>query len=187
MDSIEYFNKDLKGQSGGILILDDIDNNKILVLGKSNVPKRMNQYESFGGKVEKTDITSLHTAIREFVEEFFNIKISTENINMLALHLRQNKIILKQKQFYGMAYLINLNGLNEIFQKLCIINESLSRYNINNKFDLTNYINERTIMGISNEGLNEIQSIHIVKLDDIKENKIKLKWYTNKIISKMIK
>ena len=95
MDSIEHFNKDLKGQSGGILILDDIDNNKILVLGKSNVPKRMNQYESFGGKVEKTDITSLHTAIREFVEEFFNIKISTENINMLALHLRQNKIILK--------------------------------------------------------------------------------------------
>jgi hypothetical protein len=35
--------------------------------------------------------------------------------------------------------------------------------------------------------MNEIVSIHIVDLDDIKNNKINIRWYTNKVISKMLK
>jgi hypothetical protein len=187
MESIDYFYKDLKDQPGGILIVDTINNMNIIVLGKSNVPKRMKEYESFGGKVEKVDISSLHTAVREFIEEFFNIKTNIESINTIAYKIREKELILKQYEFFGMAYLINLNGLNEIFQMLCESYNSLSKYNINNKFDLENYINDRVITESPNKGLNEIKSLHIINLEDIKEKKIKLRWYTNKIISKMLK
>ena len=187
MESIDYFYKDLKDQPGGILIVDTINDMNIIVLGKSNVPKRMKEYESFGGKVEKVDISSLHTAVREFIEEFFNIRINIESVNMIAYNIREKGLILKQYEFFGMAYLINLNGLNEIFQILCELDSSFNKYNINNKFDLENYINERVITDSPNKGLNEIKSLHIINLEDIKEKKIKLRWYTNKIISKMLK
>jgi hypothetical protein len=49
------------------------------------------------------------------------------------------------------------------------------------------YIEERKIDDIPSDGLNEIESIHIVDLDDIKNNKINIRWYTNKVISKMLK
>lgn len=182
---------DKENLSGGILIVDTINNEMIILLGKSNVPKRVGQYESFGGKKEDFDLTSLHTAIRELIEEFFNLKVHTSVINTLALKLREKKLILKQKEFFGMSYMINLNGLNEIYQTIisyesdeCML---LMKYNNNNMFDYTEYISERIITDVSNDGLNEIASIHILKVSDIKNKMYKLRWYTDKIISKMIK
>ena len=118
MDSPSNFVKDLKDKAGGILIVDKIGNNQVILLGKSNIAKRNGSYESFGGKYEKEDISSLHTAIRELIEEFFNLKINTNYINELAYSIRNTNLILKQYEFNGMSYLINLEGLNFIFQKL---------------------------------------------------------------------
>jgi len=184
-----FFIKDAKGVSGGILIVDIIDNKNIILLGKPNIKKREHEYESFGGKKEDYDITSLHTAIREFIEEFFNIKLSTNDINMLAIYIRQQNLIVKQHDFYGISYMINFNGLNQIYQKICDIQKdsNLYKYNINNNFDVNKYIDERIITEIPVDGLNEIKSIHLFNIEDIKMNKIKLRWYTKKIISKMIK
>lgn len=182
------FKNDMKGVSGGILIVDTIDNNNIIILGKPNITKREDEYESFGGKKEEADITSLHTAIREFIEEFFNMRISTDHINTLATYVRTEKIIVKQREFYGMSYMINMSGLNKIFQKLCNILEAsdLIKYNVNNKFDLNKYIDERKVDTCVGDGLNEIKSIHIFNIADIKDQKIKLRWYTKKIIAKMV-
>jgi len=178
---------DKQNLSGGILIVDNIDNIPIILLGKSNIPKRIGQYESFGGKVEAEDITSLHTAIRELIEEFFNVKVPTDIINMIAIKIREKKLILKQKEFFGMSYMINFKGLNEIYINITECDNMLNKYNNDNNFDVIKYINERVITEKSDNGLNEIQSIEIIKISDIKENKIKLRWYTDKIISKMIK
>jgi hypothetical protein len=83
--------------------------------------------------------------------------------------------------------------LNKIFQKLCSILESqdasnniLSKYNYNNSFDLNKYIDERTVDVCIGDGMNEIKSIHIFNIADIKDQKIKLRWYTKKIIAKMV-
>ena len=96
---------------------------------------------------------------------------------------------MKRYEYYGISYLINIDGLNKIFQKVCTINTSLNDYNDIEKsyFNYMKYIEERIIEEEPSDGLNEIESIHIVELDDIKNNKINIRWYTNKVIGKMLK
>jgi len=183
----DYFKYDLKGQSGGVLITDIIDDEQFVILGKSNIPKRADCFEGFGGKVEKCDISSLHTALRELIEEFFNLKIPLENINEIANIIRKNKMIDRQYNFYGMSYVINFKTLNYIFLYLCEIENSLQVYNMNNIFDMQTYIENRIINDKADGGLNEIQSLHLFKLSDIKEKKIKLRWFTDKIINKLFR
>lgn len=184
-------NNNLKKQAGGILIVDTINDVKVILLGRSNKSKRFGTYESFGGKAEDSDITSLHTAIREFVEEFFNYKVSTKLINEIVCEIIKSKIIIKSKELYGMSYLINFSGLNFIFQFLLSEIPFLEKYNVDNFFDYKTYISERTINNISEEnkiipqkydGLNEIEKIELFNLSDIKNNKVSLRWFTNKII-----
>jgi hypothetical protein len=176
------FKSDIKYKSGGIIISD----NNTIILGKSNILKREDTYESFGGRVEINDISSLHTALREFVEEFFNNKLSLDQLNMMAIKVKTNNIILKQCYYFGMTYLINFNGLNQIFIYLCEYIEELKKYNKNDMFDLNLYIMERIILDQPKDGMNEIKSLHIFTLDDIKNKKVKLRWFTDKIISKLL-
>jgi hypothetical protein len=186
MELIDIFSNDLQGLSGGILICDKINGDRVILLGKSNVPKRADTYESFGGKTEKQDLTSLHTAIREFVEEFFNYKISTDLVNKIALNIRKLKLIKKQCELYGMAYLINFGGLNFIFQFILSEISSLKKYNVSNAFNLIGYISDRIIIEKPINGLNEIEKIEIFKLADILDKKVNLRLYTNKIIRMML-
>lgn len=176
------FSKDIKNIAGGFIITDYINNQQVLLLGKTNTLNKFIQYEGFGGKSDKQDLTSLHTAIRELIEEFFNIKISIKKINKLALFFRINKLIIKQYHMNGMCYVINFDGLNYIFQKIKKYNV-LNNYNINNYFDYESYINDRIITNKPNDGLNEITSLKIFTLTDIKKNKVNLRWFTKKIIN----
>lgn len=186
MDSVDNFPKDLKEKSGGFIIVDKIKQDKVILLGKSNISNRNSSYENFGGKYEKEDISSLHTAVRELIEEFFNLKIPYNNINQIAFNLRKNNLILKQYELNGMSYLINFEGLNFIFQQILICNQNLIKYNINNNFDYINYINERIVTDAASNGLNEIHKIELFNVKDVKENKINLRWYSNKIINLMV-
>jgi len=183
-----YYNESIN-KPGGVIISDIIDGKRIVLLGKSNIPNRKDTYESFGGKMEKTDISSLHTALRELVEEFFNTKVTTEFVNELYDDCKKGRYILKRYEYYGISYLINIDGLNKIFQKVCSINDSLNNYNDieTQYFDYHKYFRERIINDVPIDGLNEIESIHIIDLDDIKNNKINIRWYTNKVIGKMLK
>jgi hypothetical protein len=87
-----------------VIIVDEINNIKVILLGKSNKTKRHETYESFRGKTENDDITTLHTAVRELVEEFFNHKVSTKLINEIVHE------ITKSKELYGIIYLINFSS-----------------------------------------------------------------------------
>ena len=189
MDNVEsIFGKDLKGQSGSLLISDFIEGQKVIILGKSNVPKRANSFESFGGRYEKEDATTLHTAIRETIEEFFNLKPSNNKVNEIAEGLRTNKLIVRQYELHGMSYLINFAGLNFIFQKLINDYQELVPYNNKGKFNVTKYIEERQVPDKLDKGLGEIHSLRVFKVNDLKEKKvdIDIRWYTNKLISKML-
>jgi hypothetical protein len=175
-----------RGKAGGILIVDYIEKEKVILLGRSNIPKRENTYESFGGKYELTDLSSLHTAVREFIEEFFNIKISLNELNILIDKIVSSNIILKQACFYGVSYLLDFKGLNFIFQYLCLLNNGLQKYNIKNVFNLGRYIKERIITAKPYDGLNEISAIECFRISDIKHNRVNLRWFTKKIIDKMV-
>jgi hypothetical protein len=181
------FSNELVGKAGGILISDIINGDQVVFLGKSNIPKRANEYEGFGGKWEPQDISSLHTALREMIEEFFNLKTSTEFINQLAIQIVNSDIIIKRVELHGMSYLINLTGLDWIFARLVQVVPELAKYQTSdNKFNWALYIGERVVTAIASDGLNEIQSIHICKLSDIRKRKFDLRWFTSKIIYEMI-
>lgn len=186
MELDDVFKNDLKEQAGGILICHTINNEQVILLGKSNIPKRIGTWESFGGKTEKQDISSLHTAIRELVEEFFNYKISTKLINDIAYKIRNSNLIIKSKELHGMSYLIDFTGLNFIFQFLLKEIPALEKFNVDNFFDYKTYINERTINSKAKDGLNEIEKIELFKLSDIKDKNINLRWFTKKIIWLML-
>jgi len=186
MDSLDNFPKDLKEKSGGFIIVDKIEQDNVILLGKSNISNRNSSYENFGGRYEKEDICSLHTGVRELIEEFFNLKVPVNIINSIAYGLRNNDLILKNYELNGMAYLIDFKGLNFIFQNIVNCCQNLIKYNINQQFDYLTYIKERIITDKANNGLNEIHKIEMFKLQDVKENKVNLRWYTNKIINLML-
>jgi len=169
MDSLDYFSKDLKEKSGGFIIVDKIEGEDVILLGRSNISNKKTVYENFGGRYEKYDICSLHTGVRELIEEFFNLKAPIDVVNLIA-----------------MAYLINFEGLNFIFQNIVNYNENLIKYNIDLQFDYFTYINDRIITEKANNGLNEIHRIELFKVKDVKDNSVNLRWYTNKIINLMI-
>jgi len=186
MDSLDYFSKDLKEKSGGFIIVDKIEGEDVILLGRSNISNKKTVYENFGGRYEKYDICSLHTGVRELIEEFFNLKAPIDVVNLIALGLRTNNLIIKQYELNGMAYLINFEGLNFIFQNIVNYNENLIKYNIDLQFDYFTYINDRIITEKANNGLNEIHRIELFKVKDVKDNSVNLRWYTNKIINLMI-
>jgi hypothetical protein len=181
------FINELVGKAGGILISDIIDGEQIVFLGQSNIPKRSNEFEGFGGKWEPEDISSLHTALREMIEEFFNIKTNTDFINKLALDVINANIIIKRVELYGMSYLINLSGLDFIFINLTKFDNTLNKYKTSeDKFNYTHYIQERVVSDTPANGMNEIKSISICKLSDVKNKSYDLRWFTSKIIYEML-
>ena len=101
------------------------------------------------------------------IEEFFNLLTPQEFINELAIDIINLNLIIKRKQLYGMSYLINLNGLNFIFNKLIVINNDLTKYKTNNTFNYTLYFQDRIINDLPHNGLNEIKSLQVVKIKDI--------------------
>jgi hypothetical protein len=172
-----------KKLSGGVIICDIINNENIIVLGKSNILNEIDTFESFGGKAEKTDLSPLHTAIRELIEEFFNFKISDANINDIVIKLEKEKQIIKRFKHSGMIYLINFTGLNIISKLLSQYLIELNDYIIDGIFNINDYIINRIIDDKPINGLNEIKLIKIFNLNDVINNKINLRLYTKMIIN----
>ena len=129
----------------------------------------------------------MHTAIREFIEEFFNTRIPLDFLNSLCELIKKKNIIKKEISLYGgITYIINFNGLNYIFQELYKINNNLKLYNKNNNFNIKKYVKERIIKDNPKNGLNEIEYLYFFNINTILKKKIKLRFITDKIINLLI-
>ena len=163
-----------KKRSGGFIVSDGFT----ILLGRTN--KEGIIYECFGGGAEEQDLSSLHTAVRELIEELFNLKLSVEIINSLSDLLIMNKIIKDKLVFYGDSFLIDYKGLEFVFNYLA---KYITKYNKYIKpFNLNLFVQERIITDKPSKGLNEIISVHILYLADVINNKYPIRWYSNKVI-----
>jgi hypothetical protein len=159
------------------------NDNISIIMGKTN--NNLNTFENFGGHPQSSDISSFHTAIREFIEEFFNFLPSTDLVNHICNILITNSLIIAQIEFMGVSYLIDFSTLNIIFISIInfIPNSPLVIYLVNNKFDHVSFFSNRIITDKPSNGLNEIHSIHIIPINDILHNKYKLRKFSRKIIN----
>lgn len=174
-----------KNICGGIIITktNNINNNIEIILGKTN--NNLNTYENFGGHPSSSDISCFHTAIREFIEEFFNIIPTPNSVNNICNLLIDKSLIIAQIEFCGVSYLIDFSTIEVIFISLIndIPDSYLSKYFINNKFDYNSFLINRIITDKPSNGLNEIHSLHIIPITDIQHNKYKLRRFSKKIIN----
>ena len=174
-----------KNISGGIIITQTDNSNNIIniIMGKSN--NNLNTFENFGGHPSPSDSSCFHTAIREFIEEFFNFIPPISLIDSICNSLIDNSLVVAQIEFNGVSYLIDFSTVNLIFSIILqhIPDSPLSKYLINNQFDYKSYFTDRIITDKSFNGLNEIHSLHIIPINDVLKNKYKLRRFSKKIIN----
>ena len=91
----------IKNINAGLIIINKKKNNYYTLINNYN-----NIYKFIQGKNNINDKTSIHTAIRNFIYQVFNITISTNKINKIVNGLIKKKIIIKYIYIYTSYYYI---------------------------------------------------------------------------------
>ncbi len=177
----KWFETAPKELNAGLTIIKkikDLDEHIILVGG--NYINGTKRYEMFGGKYEPYDKTSLHTALREFTEELFNIKLPTEQIDKLVTYFIDNDCLINNLTLQtttSISFFASFKTLELIYN--FIINGTFV-YLI--PFDFAKFIEERNSYSncIKADGLCEIQFIGVIYLS--KAHMLPLRKFTQKLL-----
>lgn len=127
------------------------DGNLVLCGYQQN--KSINNISGFGGKKELTDKTYIETAIRETLEELFNIKPDKELINIINLNIIHKKLIVIDN-YYMLTYTFEdlelilqlLNKKNTISKLYDIFPLTISELIFNRKIDSNNEISHLCLL-----------------------------------------
>ena len=168
-------------RNSGVCIFDKVGKDYILLMG-SKVKNNNRIYEFFGGHYEKTDKTALHTATREILEEIFNIKIESENIDILVIEIInhgdiRNELTLENENG-GMTYFIGFESLEKVYNYI-----KYGKYKKIENFDIMKYVDNRYVNGDAKNGLNEISKLHFYYLKNA--NKLDVRPITKTILHHM--
>jgi len=158
-----------KQLNSGLTIIKKIKNDYIILLGGCNI-NGTKRYEMLGGRFETFDKTALHTGIREFIEELFNIKINLNKLDKLIEQLITNDHIihlLTIKTTTSISYFANFKTLELIYNFIFYDN-----YKIINSFNFAKFIQNRNsntnkINCLQENGLYEIDFISVVYLSKV--------------------
>ena len=157
------------GLNAGLTILKKIKNkNEYILLIGANNHNGKKKFELLGGKCDPTDKTALHTAIREFIEELFNIKLTIFKIDGLVKNLIVNNHIinnLTQLSNTSASYFANFKTLELIYNY--VFN---NKYEIVTLLDFSDFIvkrNKAFYTCIKSDGLCEIEFITVVYLSNV--------------------
>ena len=174
----------IKNINAGLVLFKNIKGYHYSIIG-SYLDKNNNKIYTFpGGTYDKNyDKTGLHTAIREFIEEVFNIKIADTKLNEIVNGVKEQKLlydiyIYKPNKF--ITFFGDFKILNFIYKS--IYNHKINLYSFlpfrNKK------IHEKII---PKDGLNEFLKIHLMKLEFLLKNTLKLRSISKYVLFKMIK
>jgi hypothetical protein len=171
----------VRNRNSGVVIFDKINKDYIVLMG-SKIKNNERVYEFFGGHYEKDDKAAIHTAIREMMEEIFNLKLEKANIDVLAHQMIQNGDIRNdltlENENGGITYFIGFQALEKVFNFI-----KYGKYKRVESFDLIQYMNNRIVHGKANNGLNEIKHLHLHYLKDA--NKLRVRPITKLILKHM--
>jgi hypothetical protein len=169
--------------NAGLTIIGKFKDRPVIIMGSNTTHKGLEKYELLGGQYDDADKTALHTAVREFTEEFFNKKYPQELINNICKNLIIHNKLLDLTIIFksSISYFINLKTFEQIYN---LINNNVWG---NIPLDLNKIIKKRNKLLINlkkpHNGLNEIETIHVVYLDKVLELNMRL--FTLTIINKL--
>ena len=173
----------IKNINAGLVLFEKINNEYYGLLG-SYFDKNNDVIYTFpgGGYLDSYDKTALHTAVREFIEEIFNIKVADTKLNEIVSMIRKEKLLSNiyiHKPDKFITYFGNFNILNFIYENI-----------YNHKINLYNFINFRNKKVnekiVPKDGLNEFNKIHVIKINYLLKDKIKIRIISKYILNKMI-
>ena len=156
--------------------------NDQLLLGYS---KTKNCFDIFGGKSEDYDVSPYHTAIREFIEEFFNFKPTIELVGKIVSESK----ILSINGFYNekskaMIFKINdyiFSNIINTLKKYSEIEELSYLCNIKSNLSVCT---ERPQPSLDpNDGLYSIEYVKLINFEELES--IKLRSFASHIIHKL--
>ena len=166
IDYNEWLKSAPKKLNAGLTIIKKIKNKQdyIILLG-GNYISESKKYEMFGGRYEDSDITALHTAIREFTAELFNIKLNLHKLNQLVENIVVNAHLinnLTNKSDTSVSYYANFKTLELIYNYVYY-----GQYKIVHQLDFAKFMekrNEQNTKCMKSNGLCEIDFIIVVYL-----------------------
>jgi len=166
IDYNEWVKNAPKKLNAGLTIIKKIKNKQdyIILLG-GNYTGETKKFEMLGGRYEHMDKTALHTGIREFIEELFNIKFDLQKIDKLVEQIVVNTHLidyLTHKSDTSVSYYADFKTLELIYNYVYY-----GQYKIVQPLDFAQFMEERN--GKQNKqtqsnGLYEIQFISVVYL-----------------------
>jgi len=176
-----------KQLNAGLSIIKKIKgkNDYIILLG-GTYRNQIKKYEMLGGRCEPQDKTALHTAVREFIEELFNIKLHIDKIDELVRHLILNSHIaynLTQISETSVSYFTDFKTLELIYNFVYY-----GKYNSVHSLNFTKFMQERNSNKLKcekSDGLCEIDFVSVVYLS--KAHLLPLRKYAYYILVKLSK
>ena len=175
----------VKNINAGIVLLKKTSENEYYTLIGSYYNKNNIKIYTFpGGTYSKYyDKTALHTAIREFVEEIFNIKISDIKLNEIVKGVKDNNLLLD-------TYIYKPNRFITFFATFKLLN-FIYKCIYDHKFNLYKFLSFRNKdikeKFIAKDGLNEFYKIHFIKINILlkNNNSIKIREISKYILQKI--
>ena len=170
------------GLNAGLTIFKKIKNtNEYILLIGCNYYNGKKQFELLGGRYDLTDKTALHTAVREFIEELFNIKLNIQKIDDLVKKLIINNHIINNltiNSLTSVSYFANFKTLELIYNY--VFNNI---YEVKTLLNLSKFIAKRNkdyLTCVKSDGLYEIKFITFVYLSKV--HTLKMRNFCYKIL-----
>lgn len=161
-----WFKTAPKQLNSGLTIIKKIKNDHIILIGGNNI-NGTNRYEMLGGRYESYDKTALHTGIREFVEELFNLKLDAHKVDKLVEQLIVHDHIMHDITITSetsASYFVSFKTLELIYNFIYY-----GKYDIVEPLDFAKFMETRNSASnntncIKADGLCEIDFISVVYL-----------------------
>ena len=151
----------IRNINAGLIIVKKINTDFYTLIG-SNIINSKKIYKYSGGAYMTLDKSALHTAIRHFIEQIFNIKVSISKIDEIVNKVKEKKILLKEYVYIPniiMTYFGSFKTLNFIYKQLFNIKLNLYNFFISRNKNI-DYVTKNKLSKISLARVKDLLTTH---------------------------